>query len=342
MANIRQRGKKWQARITRKGFPDLAKTFTSHADAEGWARLTESQIERGIWHDTTEAEELTLGAALSRYHRERGKGLSIGKADASHARKLQGRAIARVALARVRGADLAVLRDDLSAGGLAPSTVKKILGLVSRVYGMARREWGMTALINPVQAVRLPREANARTRRLFPEELERLCAATESIDLPNVIALGVETAMRRGEMIGLKRLQVDLNQRVVRLATSKNGEGRSVPLTTRAAEILDQMPRRIDGRVFGITANAATIAFWKAVRRARRLYEAECTAEGAEPVPGYLEGLTLHDLRHEAISRLFERGLHPMEVASISGHKTLAMLKRYTHFHAADLARKLG
>jgi len=49
-----------------------------------------------------------------------------------------------------------------------------------------------------------------------------------------------------------------------------------------------------------------------------------------------------HDLRHEATSRLFEKGLNPMEVASITGHKTLQMLKRYTHLNASDLAKKLG
>ncbi|MFZ5465087.1 MAG: tyrosine-type recombinase/integrase [Pseudomonadota bacterium] len=52
---------------------------------------------------------------------------------------------------------------------------------------------------------------------------------------------------------------------------------------------------------------------------------------------------TWHDLRHEALSRLAERGdLSTLELAAISGHKTLQMLKRYTHLHAEDLARKLG
>ncbi len=57
---------------------------------------------------------------------------------------------------------------------------------------------------------------------------------------------------------------------------------------------------------------------------------------------GPIEGLTFHDLRHEATSRLFEKGLNPMEVAAITGHKTLQMLKRYTHLRAEDLVGRLG
>ena len=50
----------------------------------------------------------------------------------------------------------------------------------------------------------------------------------------------------------------------------------------------------------------------------------------------------LHDLRHEATSRLFEKGFNPMEVSAITGHKTLQMLKRYTHLRAEDLAKRMG
>ncbi len=63
--------------------------------------------------------------------------------------------------------------------------------------------------------------------------------------------------------------------------------------------------------------------------------------EGAEAGPAFLEDLTFHDLRHEATSRFFEKGLNPMLVATITGHKTLEMLKRYTHLNAEDLVELL-
>ncbi len=55
-----------------------------------------------------------------------------------------------------------------------------------------------------------------------------------------------------------------------------------------------------------------------------------------------IKDLRWHDLRHEAASRLFEKGLNPMEVASITGHKNLNMLRRYTHLQPDALAQKLG
>ena len=55
-----------------------------------------------------------------------------------------------------------------------------------------------------------------------------------------------------------------------------------------------------------------------------------------------ITGLRVHDLRHEATSRFFEKGLNVMEVASVTGHKTLQMLKRYTHLSVTDLATRLG
>jgi len=63
---------------------------------------------------------------------------------------------------------------------------------------------------------------------------------------------------------------------------------------------------------------------------------------GAVPSPQHLVDLRFHDLRHEAASRLFERGLNSMEVASVTGHRTLQILKRYTHLKAGELAQKLG
>jgi len=97
-----------------------------------------------------------------------------------------------------------------------------------------------------------------------------------------------------------------------------------VPLSSRAVAVLDSLPRTLDGRVFGTTYEGIHQAFVRACRRAD------------------IEDLRFHDLRHEATSRLFEKGFNPMEVSSITGHKTLQMLKRYTHLRAEDLAKRMG
>ena len=123
----------------------------------------------------------------------------------------------------------------------------------------------------------------------------------------------------------LERSRIDLRKRVAVLPDTKNGEARSVPLTERAVAVIRALPTPINSpRLFPrLTTEAVKRAYIRACKRAG------------------IENLHFHDLRHEATSRLFEMGLNPMEVAAITGHKTLQMLKRYTHLNAADLARKL-
>jgi len=141
-----------------------------------------------------------------------------------------------------------------------------------------------------------------------------------------VVKLALETGMRMSEIIGLDWLQVDLKKRTIRLleGKTKNGEGRAVPLSKRAIEVFEGRPGPRVGPVFvGVTQPACTRAFMRAADRAG------------------VENFHFHDLRHEATSRLFEKGLNVMEAASITGHKDLRMLQRYTHLDASKLAEKL-
>jgi integrase len=130
--------------------------------------------------------------------------------------------------------------------------------------------------------------------------------------------------MRRGELLSLTWDNIDFRRRTAYLPETKNGEARTVPLSSRAIAVLTALPRSMDGRVFPITANALKIAFERAVRRAG------------------IEDLHFHDLRHEATSRLAEKLPNVIELAAVTGHKDLRMLKRYYHPRAEDLARKLG
>jgi integrase len=123
---------------------------------------------------------------------------------------------------------------------------------------------------------------------------------------------------------------LDLKKKTVSLLDTKNREKRNVPLFPEAVRILSDLPRRIDREVWGVEPHSISQAFCKAVSRAWTVYEKECEEKGEKTNPGYLVDLIFHDLWHEATSRFFEKGLNPMQVATISGHKTLQMLKRYT------------
>jgi integrase len=105
----------------------------------------------------------------------------------------------------------------------------------------------------------------------------------------------------------------------------KNGEPRAVPLSPAALAVLDALPRSVSGLVLPVRRMTLYSVFAAACARAK------------------VENYTFHDLRHEALSRLAERGdFNVLELAAVSGHKTLQMLKRYTHLQAAKLADKLA
>ncbi len=184
----------------------------------------------------------------------------------------------------------------------------------------------MSSLINPVETVRKPKLPKGRTRRLQgDEESELMYAAKEyGAPMPSIILFAIETAMRRAEIVGMLWEHVDLRGRVVLVPDTKNGDPRRVPLSSAAVAVLEALPRRLDGQVWGVQPDSVTQAFERICARAK------------------IEGLTFHDLRHEATSRMFEKNLNPMQVAAITGHKTLQMLKRYTHLKAEDLAKMLG
>lgn len=164
-----------------------------------------------------------------------------------------------------------------------------------------------------------PSGGKGRERRLLPGEETKLfaaCAASRASMLAPVVRFALETAMRMGEILSLEWRYVDLVQRVATLPDTKTGDARQVPLSTAAIAAISSLPRHFkNGRVFWTWSRADSL---------------ENTWRRAVKSAGIID-LRFHDLRHEAVSRLFELGLNPMEVSAISGHKTLQMLKRYTH-----------
>lgn len=367
MAAINKRGPhQWRAQIRKNGFPPQSKTFTTKAEAEAWAQMTESEMTRGVWVSRGEAESTTLDEALKRYELEITPSKKTASGERSFIRILCATGLAKRSLASIRSTDVAQLRDAWLKDGYAAATVLRRLALLSHVFSIARKEWGMESLSNPTEVVRKPQPNNGRTRRLAAPvghsevaeeegqrhacdgELERIVAASGSKVLPAVIWLAVETAMRRGELADLRWEHIDLTRRVAHLPATKNGSWRDVPLSSRAVEVLAELKRAREvaleetavGRVFAVRSDAITRAFERAVRRARLTYVAECKAAKRKPEPAILMDLRFHDLRHEATSRL--ASIFPMhDLTKITGHKDPRMLMRYYHPKAEDLAKRL-
>ena len=345
MASIRKRGNlQWEARIRRKGLPTTCKTFDTKADAEKWAREVEAEMDKGVFVSRIEAEGTTLKETLDRYIEEYIPNLAHADKSERMARALQRRNIATMIVARIRSKDIADFIKEREAEGVSPNTIRLDLALLSRLFEVAISNWGMESLTNPVSRAKKPKLPPGRERRLEPGEEERLLA-TSGPDLQYLIKLALETAMRREEVTTLTWKQIDFNRRTITLLASdtKNRTSRTIPLSPQAIEILQALkmeqcsnqvqggetaperPPEPSGRLFNLHPDAVTKAMTRACKRAG------------------IEGLHFHDLRHEATSRLFENtDLDIMEIRSITGHKTLQMLTRYTHLRMDRLADRLA
>ncbi|HNI09092.1 MAG TPA: site-specific integrase, partial [Thiobacillaceae bacterium] len=311
MATIRKRSGKWQARVQRHGHPDQAKTFLTRADAERWARQTETEIERGIFIDRKPAETTTLETLINRYRvsvTPQKKGAEI---EAIRLRKWAADPLSKRALVAVKAVDLALWRDQRIRSGASNNTVRLELAALSVVFEQARLEWGFTHLENPVKQIRKPNPGKPRDRRLYAGEFEAICRATQSPYLVPVMHIAMETAMRLGEIVSLQWQLIDLKHGVAKLINTKNGDTRHVPLSRTARSTIQTLPcQHPQGLLFDIIPHAITVAFRRSVKRARLAYEASCMENKVEPEPRYLVDLHFHDLRHEAVSRLFEKGLN--------------------------------
>jgi integrase len=243
------------------------------------------------------------------------------------------KALSQGPLAKVRADELSVrhianFRDE-RLKTVTGSTVCRELNVLSSILNHAKMEWGVS-VTNPVGDIRRPAQGKARTRTLSKAEEAKLLQAleTDTSEARNpwikpLVELALETAMRRGELLALQWVDVDMGKRFVKLHTSKNGESREVPLSPKALEVLSNL-KRTNGAVFPTTASAVEQSFRRAIKRAS------------------LVNFRFHDLRHSATSRLCRLVPNVVELSRITGHKTLGMLNRYYHVSAEELAIKLA
>jgi integrase len=327
MATFRFRSNRWQARVRRQGHPDETRSFLTHKEAERWARTVESGIDHGSFISPTQAKKTTLGDLIQRYMAEVLPSMKGATDDTIRLKAICRRPICRNSIASLSPAKIAEYRD-LRLKEVAPGTVVRELAYLSSIINHGRREWGIHAN-NPVALVRKPTQPKGRERVLSLAERERLLAELQPTGrrntwMPTVVILALETAMRRSELLALRWGDINLDRRTATLHMTKNGESRIVPLSTTAIQTLTSMPRSVCGAVFPITSCALAANFDKAVLRAQ------------------MPDLHFHDLRHSAITHMANKLPNLIELAAVSGHKSLKMLQRYYHPDVEDLARKLG
>ena len=325
MATFRKRGSSWQVQIRRSGHPPISRTFKSKSNAYAWSRQVDAEIESsGLPVDRRVLRRKTLADLLNQY-REMVTPLKRGALQEQYRLKqMLAHPISRTTLAKLTPALIAQYRDERlrTVQGI---TVRREFAVLHHVFETAGKEWDIPLASNPVADVKVKVKVEMRNRRLTDGEYARLlqgCKKARNRLLLPIVIMAVETGMRRGELINILWSDVELKYRVILISHTKNGYERTIPLSTKAVEIINRVPRT-DERVFPITANALRLA-WERLRRRAGIID-----------------LHFHDLRHEAISRFFERGLSVPEVALISGHRDYRMLFRYTHLRAEDIVAKL-
>ena len=128
--------------------------------------------------------------------------------------------MADLPLSSIRGKQLAEYRDGRTAGSIGANTIRLELAIISHLFEVARKDWGMEHLVNPTKNMRKPKLPRGRTRRLYSGEETALlnwCERNGNLRLRSIIIIAIETAMRRGELVGIKWGDVNLSSRMIYL-----------------------------------------------------------------------------------------------------------------------------
>ncbi|WP_239031887.1 tyrosine-type recombinase/integrase [Paroceanicella profunda] len=298
-----------------------SQVFASRQAAKDWAARQEYLIlnSEGI------ASQAPFGDLLDRYAREVTVSKRGARVEILRINRMRRDDIAWLKVADLRPADFAAWRDR-RLKDVGPASVIREMQTMSSAINVAIKEWGLLST-NPLTDVRRPAAPPARDRLPTAAEMERL-ALSAGDDLQHATArayhawlFALETAMRAGEICGLTWDRVDLTRRTVHLEITKNGRSRQVPLSSEAARLLEALPKA--DPVFGLTPRSLD-ALWRKLRSRAGV-----------------EGLTFHDSRHAAITRLAAK-LDVLALARMVGHRDLKMLQVYYNESAEDLAKRLG
>jgi integrase len=323
MASVYRHGKGWRVQVYVNGVRESG-TFDTKARAAAWALEREAQL------SGKKLPDKTMGDALRRYRDDVSPEKEGHKWEATRLDAMAAMPLAKRPMAALSPTDISDWRD-ARLKSVTPATVLREMNLLRSVIEVARRDWGWING-NPLKDVRKPKAPPSRKRRVTDDEIERLSTA---LGLHDGLAAGMakqrtglaflfalETACRAGEIVGLTWEHVHTKDCYIHLPKTKNGEARDVPLSRRAIEILDVLPRDT-ATVFDLHPPTRDALFRKARQSAG------------------LGDLHFHDSRAEAIWRLSKK-LDVLELARVIGHKDLKSLLLYYNTSASDLAKRLG
>lgn len=336
MASVLKIGDKWRAQVRRKGHGVYTRTFRTKTEASAWAAAIEREIDQGLMPSprAVAGARFTVGDALAQYCGLRESARPVADTSNEHYMLLRLRALlGDVALGDLRAGDLVAYAQQRRDQGAGPYTVNMEISKLGTALRLVCAHRGM-AMPDAVAQARpmlshlgLIGGGGRRERRPTEDELHaidaHLRAQPNGALYADAVAFAVATALRLGEIVRVTWGDVDAGKRLLLVRDRKDprakaGNDQWVPLLPDAWAVLQRRPRE-DARIFPIGGSSISKAF-----------TAACRALG-------IPDLHFHDLRHEAISRLFEAGYRIEQVALVSGHKTWTHLRRYTNLRPEDV-----
>jgi len=322
----------YRVQVRLKGHKHQTATFSSLTDAREWAKNTEADIQRGLRFDDHHARKYTLVDAIAKYLEA--ATLEVHPRHTQQRRKqlswwsdrLGANFLADVTVDKINECKRELMatkggRGTASPSRFKPATVNHYLTALSAVLAYATKELNWLRF-NPMQSIKKLELKNSRVRFLSTEERAKLlhiCHRRHPLLYPLVL-LAISTGMRKGELLALHWKDVDFSKQVLRIEQSKNGDKRSVPLTGRAFQMLQEMHkvRHIHSDlIFARSDGKAAIELKK---------QWEGAVKEAE-----IENFRFHDLRHTAATYLLESGATLPQLSAILGHRSIQMVKRYAH-----------
>ena len=303
-----------------------SKTHETKAKGRSWAADMEAKLARedGVVGD------FTLKDLFRQYADQVSTKKKGARWESIRLKRFETYPLADLRLAMVQREDIEYWIDYRLKEGVKPSSVNRELNLLSHCLTHARR-WRWMAH-NPMDDLHRPKNPPHRDRLISEGEIKLvLTSAAYSEDLPVVtqkqktavaFLLAIETAMRAGELCSLYNHHIDYDKRTAYLAETKNGHPRLVPLSTEAVRLFKRLPPVEEGPIFGMASGTLSTHFKRIVKDTG------------------IEGLTFHDTRHEAITRLAKK-LDVLDLARAVGHKDIKQLMTYYNQSAAELAKLL-
>jgi len=331
----------YRVKIRMKGEKPVTATFDKLTDAKSWEKQTETEIKHGRYFQKAEGRKHTLSGLIERYLPTIQK-----KKDTDHAErhlKWWKERIGEKYIADVTPALISSIKDELAAGittrgQRSQATVNRYLAALSPVLSMAAGEWQLIET-NPLSKVKKFKESQGRVRFLSEQERDALldaCRKSKNTMLYPIVVLAISTGMRQGEILSLRWKDVDFVHSRILLDETKNGERRQVPLLGAAMDELRKLDHAVKSAKVRVLEDAGEKLVF-ASGAGGSLYAPVRLAWDKAVDQAKISNFRFHDLRHTAASHLAMNGATLTELSELLGHKTLAMVKRYSHLTSSHL-----